>query len=264
MSMEIVSRPMTDEEKRTLAASVRFPIARFRWTIWIALGRAGLIAAALILVLVNVLWFGRDWLPSCADGCSQWLGPLQLIVLTAVVCATSEILLGLWPRWLDRERIRAARADLRAAVIDEEHYRFSGCECFVHADGERVMQLLRIDPSRCLEVYDYGEVGGDPADDRMLPLLWPRVGAVQRRAPRSRTVLSIAFEGAELAFVPQYDVPSRGWPPDRAVWEVPWGEVRRRLMSAGGLTAADVARALRLRDHPNRSESTRSESRGPI
>ncbi|MEH6417573.1 hypothetical protein [Pseudomonas sp. CGJS7] len=250
MSVEIVSRPMTDEEKRTLAAS-----ARFQWIVSIAAARAGLIVAAMLLALIVVLWFGRHWLPSCANGCVYWAHLLQLVALMAAIFAVSAVLLALSRRWLERKRLRALRADLRAGMVDEERYRFSGCECFVHAEGEHVMYLLRIDASRCLAVYDYGQISGDPDDEHMLTLLRPRTEAVQRRAPCSRTVLSIALEGADLAFVPQLDVPSRGWPPDRAVWEVPWDQVRQRLMAAGGPTLAALLQAERLRDHRRRAES---------
>lgn len=237
MSVEIVSRPMTAREQQILAKFGKRPPGR-PWAVRLGPRRFFVVPllAGMFLAAVS-LWRGLDWLPEVVRAGT---GPLFEPLLAALAMLA---LFAIWRSWRwrraamrNRERLFGAYwADLDGGRVDEERYRFEDGLSVLEPESGGQIYLLKLDAARCLVVYDrescgLRERGGDPLGSAMQPAR----NAVLRRAPRSGLLLSIEFAGTAFDKKPSealgYAVPA--WSRDGRIWEVPWGELQRRIAGA--------------------------------
>ncbi|MGN7919781.1 hypothetical protein [Lysobacter antibioticus] len=237
MSVEIVSRPMTDAELSELASLSRAgptPV-KTAFESWV-------VATASLSLAMALLIMGAGWVARRLFGAGAWGDDYASFAI--LVCAVA-IALGCavyaWrhgrrlsrTRGVSRERYRA---DMRAGTVNEEHYEFSECKSLAEPEhGGGLVYLLKIDAGRCLAVYDYDSLriamdDGDPLSSPMTPCR----RATLRRAPVSAHVFSFEFDGEPFDKSPQGELPAQVecWPEHGEVWEVSWHEIERRLDGA--------------------------------
>lgn len=227
MPVTIESRRMTPTERQQLGAigGARSGSRSGAWWAW--------------PILICVLAAGALFL-------QRWLEPLwgaghrsaDMLAPALVAGFGAGLFLVLIAAWIALRFTRGARKnrrrifgaywdDLDAGTVDEERYEFLAL--LSARDGETgvPIHLLQIDAQRCLVVFgEPGDAPDGPADDAR-----PRRRALLRRAPRSRHVLSLRFEGEALASEPGdalgWEAP--GWEWNGRVLELEWERVARRL-----------------------------------
>lgn len=226
MPVAMESRRMTADERERLSAIGGDPGARSDgWWAWPIALCAMAVGALLLLRWLEPLWgAGHRAAETLAPGLVAGFGAGLFLVLIAV--------------WARRRSGRAARNnrrrlfgaywdDLDAGVVDEERYEFLAAASARDGETGAPIHLLRVDERQCLVVF--GEAGErrDPSDDAALP----RRHAVLRRAPRSRHVLSLRFEGEALTSEPGEGLGWRtpGWELDGQLWVLDWDELVQRL-----------------------------------
>lgn len=215
---------------------------------------AGSAGAATPSRLAGVLdWLGTASLASLlflfalAAGAAAWLhvagrsgqaGPeLVWIAVAAPLLgiALASARVGHAARQRHARRARAFGAswrDAEAGVVDEEHYDFLEAASVREGETGALIHLLRVDERRCLVVFDeesfrLAERGADPLATRS----GPRRRAVLRRAPQSRRVLSLRFEGEALASEPSDALgwATPGWEWDGRLWDLEWPQIEQRV-----------------------------------
>lgn len=122
--------------------------------------------------------------------------------------------------------------DAEAGVVEEEHYEFLEAAHVRDGESDALIHLLRVDERRCLVVFDpenirLAEHGADPRARQSRP----RRRAVLRRAPQSRRVLALRFEGEALASQPGDALgwATPGWYWDGKLWDREWPQIAQRL-----------------------------------
>ncbi|ALN61781.1 hypothetical protein GLA29479_897 [Lysobacter antibioticus] len=236
MSVEVVSRPMTQAEFGELAWSSDAGPAPVKT----AFGN-WLVATAALSLLMALLSMGAGWLARTLFGVGAWVDEYASF---AVLAGAAAIALGCavhaWRQARRLGRLRAAsraayRADMQAGTVNEESYEFSECKPLAEPEHGGLVYLLKIDAGRCLAVYDYDSMriamdDGDPSSSPMTPSRC----ATLRRAPVSGYVFSLEFFGAAFGKAVQGELPAEvgNWPEHGEVWAVPWNDIERRLDGA--------------------------------
>ncbi|QQP96162.1 hypothetical protein [Lysobacter enzymogenes] len=229
MPVTIESRRMTAAERQQLGAIGGARSGSGAWWAW----------PILICVLAAGALFLQRWLEPLWGTGHRGADTLAPALVAGLGIA---LFLALIAAWVALRVSRAARNnrrrifgsywdDLEAGTVDEERYEFLAS--LSARDGETgvPIHLLRIDAQRCLVVFGEPGDGADRPDDDTQP----RRRALLRRAPRSRHVLSLRFEGEALASEPSdalgWQAP--GWEWNGRVWEVEWEPLVQRLGQRG-------------------------------
>lgn len=235
MPLRIERVAMRPQERELLHATGRAAVplrARLAgWLDWLA--SASLASLALLFVFAAC---AAAWLQ--ATGRSGQAEPeLVWIVLAAPLSGVAWA--SMRAGWGARERrLRRLRAfgpgwrDAEAGAVEEERYEFLEAACVRDGETGALVHLLRVDERRCLVVFDadsfaLAERGADPPASRSQP----RRRAVLRRAPQSRRVLSLRFEGEALASEPSDALgwATPGWEWDGRLWDREWDAIAQRF-----------------------------------
>lgn len=219
MPMQTRLQPMTAEERRVLQ-----PLARR------ATARTGSLLAfwgALNLLLIGGVWLANRYLIEPFLHPQSW----SLVVGAALMGLLHVAVDSLRAAGVDDSSGAVSRAlDLQRGEVEEERFQF---EDYVVLDAKECwLYALKIDDGRCLAFY-----ADSPDPHCGAAARWSRAPADElpaqqaglRRAPRSRVLLSLRFQGAAFDRWPQRaGEPAAGqWPIHATVWEIDWEAVQR-------------------------------------
>jgi len=226
MPVTVQSRRMTEAERRQLrvigglGAGARSSTG-WAWPVLLCAMAAGAL-------------FLQRWLQPLWGAGHRGADTLAPALLASLGGGLFLVLIAVWATWrvgrtARRNRRRVFGAywdDLDAGAVDEERYEFLAAACARDGETGVPIHLLRVDERRCLVVF--GQAGDDGGRDQDTA---PRQRAVLRRAPRSRHVLSLHFEGEALASEPSPALgwAAPGWECNGRMWELEWDEVAQRL-----------------------------------